>query len=62
MTSELMDQLKDWVSFGDNMNKWLVCLWVKDWVSVCDGVKMDGREYEMSGLLETWSNFREREK
>lgn len=44
------------------MNGWLVCLWVKDWVSVCDGVKMDGREYEMFGLLEIWINFRDRKK
>lgn len=44
------------------MNGWLVCLWEKDWVSVCDGVKMDGWEYEMFGLLEIWINFRDRKK
>lgn len=63
MTSELTDPPKDWVSLGNIINEWLVSLLMgEDWVSVCDGVKMNNREYETSGLLETWTNFRDREK
>lgn len=35
MTSELTDQLKDWVSFGDNMNEWLVSLLMGEGLGKC---------------------------